>query len=328
MTRVDKLRKSKEKSIFVYDKFVREHGRDHDGIFCFFEGKMDHTYYGPIIRVKASEKNISAELYPIDCGGKSNVIELRDKIKVVPRFRGCKKMFFIDRDFDEQANLDDVFETTCYAIENFYVSEKVLQRIMRGRFELEGDTPNYNKILELYGKLNKEFHEKIFEFNAWLFFQRKQAREIKDEDKKVCLEQFDEKMKDNIKVSLDGITVRGISLEELKESFTSQYDMSEEVFELLKGDFRYKEPRKWYRGKQEFYFMCIFLQKVIEQLGKARKGESDIFEKDSNMKKIELNIETKGKIEQNIQVLSSYADIPEELYAYVEKMCKQFQEVV
>ena len=56
MTRVDKLRKSKEKSIFVYDKFVREHGRDHDGIFCFFEGKMDHTYYGPIIRLKQVKK--------------------------------------------------------------------------------------------------------------------------------------------------------------------------------------------------------------------------------------------------------------------------------
>lgn len=330
MSRVDILRGYREEKIVCYDKFIRIYPKHEHYIFCFYEGKMDHTYYENVIRIKIRERMPNVEPYPIDCGGKSKVIYMRNKMKKNVKYQKCRAMFFVDRDFDEAINLDDVFETPCYSLENLYVTENALIKILRGQFELDEDNYNYKKILELHNQLSQQFHEKIYNFNAWVFFQRMQGRKNKNRENKISLDQFDKRMNQNeiIKVFLDKIEVLGTSLRELKDLFPKQYETKEEDLELLKGDFRNQNPSKWYRGKQEFYFFCTFLGKVIEQLGKARKGKSDIFEKDTVMKVIELNPESQGRIEQNIQLLSSYADVPKELYNYIDKMCNRFQEVV
>lgn len=323
MNNPEVLRDARNESVVNYDKFLRLYPNNKDCIFCFYEGKLDHTYYNRIVDVK-----VLSETYTFDCGGKSKVLDIRNKIKGNSKFSKCKAMFFIDRDFDEQNLLDDVFETPCYSVENLYVNKYTLGKIIVGSFEVEKDSTNYVKIMQLYEQLSSEFHEKIYVFNAWLYFQRMKEREDRQKKKIGLEDEFDSKMDRMIQVSLDNIIVKNCSLEKLKELFPQSYEANITDLEKLKENFRYEDPERWFRGKQEFYFFCTFLQKVIEELGKCRKGKSNIFVKEDNMKVIELNVESKTRFGENMRLLSVYASVPQELYDYIEKMNERFKEVV
>lgn len=92
----------------------REGGEE---IHLFFEGEDDGLYYTPEVRRRAGSRKI----HQYDCGGKSNVVAVRDFIKNDEY--NCLCLYFVDRDFDDllgtQIPADEhTYITDGYAIEN------------------------------------------------------------------------------------------------------------------------------------------------------------------------------------------------------------------
>lgn len=113
-------------------------------------------------------------------------------------------------------------------------------------------------------------------------------------------------------------------LEDIERMFSTAYPISEEeMCEHIKMVEK-MQPELDYRGKQEFDFLCCFIEKVKEELSlcKKKKQNRGLLIYNSDMKKISLDLSAKGDI--HISKLTNYAVMPQELDAYLKRMAQQY----
>lgn len=84
------------------------------------------------------------------------------------------------------------------------------------------------------------------------------------------------------------------------------------------------KPSRDFRGKQEFQFFCLFVEKVKEMLCKCRKLKDDygIIKYSVEMRNISLNLA--GGREEYMAGLTSFAETPDELNKYLERMSRYY----
>lgn len=316
---VNTLRQDRKRSVIAYDKFMKLYGNNPNRIFCFMEGKMDDKYYG--LRI---DKFFETEKEYVCCDGKDNVLYIKNKIVTVSEFMNCKGLFFVDHDFDESIDDELIFETPCYSIENLYVQQYSMEQILKREFFLSECNPNYQKIIELYSESFKQFHVAIKLLNAWIYFQREQERKQKLGKKlnldvllKMTLYKFELSHQDG-RISIES----KYGLHDLKRWFPEAYDIDDMGIHTYIEKMDRMEPSRDFRGKQEFQFFCVFIEKVKELICKCRKSKEDygIIQYTSELKNISLNLA--GGSEAYMANLTSFAETPGELNEYLERMSK------
>lgn len=131
-------------------------------LYCFIEGH-DFPYYQ--VRIE----NISnKECEFIDSKGKKGVLAIYNFLKDKPEYDRYKKLFFIDRDYDDNTNIDSkIYVTPGYSVENFYGTIDCFKKIIKGTFHIYEDNPKYNLCIELYNKLSTDFINATSCFCAW-----------------------------------------------------------------------------------------------------------------------------------------------------------------
>lgn len=134
----------------------------------FFEGEEDALFYMPLAR---RHKDV-IELHPYDCGGKKNVVDVRDAIKA-GGYNIEKCLFFVDRDFDDllcsQISADDhTYITDGYSIENDISTVSSANIILSEIIGLSRTDPEFNHIENSLKKGFKEFYQEIRPLTAWI----------------------------------------------------------------------------------------------------------------------------------------------------------------
>ncbi|MBQ4530356.1 MAG: DUF4435 domain-containing protein [Lachnospiraceae bacterium] len=318
---LQELREDRKEKVIVYDRFMKLYPKNPTRIYCFYEGKMDDKYYG--LRI---DKYFEQEKEHLCCEGKSNVLYMRKMLREIDIYKDCKGLFFIDRDFDEPVEDEEVFETPCYSIENLFVQRYTVEQIIKREFFISEDDSNFETICNMYTEALSKFHEVVKVLNAWIYFQRKQEK-IHQKKKKLHLEILSEKKlyvltlnKKNTIVDIE----KKYHLEDIERMFSTAYPISEEeMCEHIKMVEK-MQPELDYRGKQEFDFLCCFIEKVKEELSlcKKKKQNRGLLIYNSDMKKISLDLSAKGDI--HISKLTNYAVMPQELDAYLKRMAQQY----
>lgn len=296
---VEQMRNSTMKPVVAYTEFMNSTAKLPNHLFCFFEGK-DNTYYVPRI------KKHTTDFHPIKCGGRSKVLEVHNLIKNQEVYNKYKKAFFIDRDFNETLSLQNppIFETPCYSIENLYVSDSVFSEILSNEFHLSATTNLlHQKYLKLYQERQKEFHKAILLFNAWyacLIF-------IRNKEGKLTGVQLEEKFpKGLIQISIDEVIEKYV-FQDLKDKFPKSTEISEEILNLKIKEFENCDALKIFRGKYEMEFMIKFIDLIIED---AKK----------NNETMRFSFTGALNNERSISVFSTYAETPNSLNDYLEKV--------
>ena len=305
MSYLDELRASRDKPQVAYQEFMLHTKKGKDGLFCFFEGK-DNGYYIPRI------KKYTSKYHPILCGGREKVLKVQRLIAVHSEYDKYKKAFFIDRDFNPPLTnkSPQIFETPCYSIENFYVSEKVFQEIMVNQFYFsEVSDPSFQICLDLYRDRQEEFHQATILLNAW-YACLIDKRNNTDEQTGVNL---DEKLpKSFIIFSLQEIT-KDYDLDKIKQTFSKASTISEDDLKAKIIAFTQCEQCKIFRGKYEMQFLILFIEKIIQvSLQEKRYVES----------KIKFPFSQKLTNEQAIDIFSNYAETPDCLEQFLENATK------
>lgn len=172
----------------------------------------------------------------------------------------------------------------------------------------------------------KQFHEVIKVLNAWIYFQRKQEK-ISQKRKKLHLEQLSEKNLYVLNLNKEDTIVdvkKKYDLNDIKRMFPEAYSISEEEMSEYIDIVERMEPELDFRGKQEFDFLCIFLEKVKEELMKCKNSGHDcgVLEYHTDMKRISLDLSSKGDI--HIARLTNYAETPKKLNEYLSRMAQQY----
>lgn len=305
MLYIETLRKSREKSQVAYQEFVLHTGKGKDGLFCFFEGN-DNGYYVPRI------KRFTDNYHPIKCGGRDKVLEVYRLINNHSEYDKYKKVFFIDRDFNEPLppHNPPIFETPCYSIENFYVSVDVFQEILKNELHLSEVSEAFQVCMTLFRERQKQFHQATSLFNAWYAC----LIEIKNQTGNQTGVNLDDKLpKDFIDFTLDSV-VQKYDVETIKQKFPKALEVSEDVLNTKLAEFTNCDQCKVFRGKYEMQFVVTIIELILQDSSKAQKYIQA---------KINFTFGEKLSNEQAISIFSVYAETPETLKDYLKLVIKK-----
>ncbi|NFL87394.1 DUF4435 domain-containing protein [Clostridium botulinum] len=292
--------KSKRKSPqVILTRFYKQYKPNEKCLNIFVEGIDDITYYYP--KFKDLCEDIECIFY--DSGGKKNVLKIYEKLNKNEKYSNNKLAYIIDRDYDDSiaSGIDNMYETPCYAVENFYTSIDVFKRILKCPkwFQYIEGEQNYNEYIELFKNFNDELHNSLLLLNSWMCYQRKIENKY-DQQKKLNIDSVDK----DCFVSIDlkkGVKTK-YNMEYIKRYYINAYECIEEDLQLIKEKFISIDKQKFFRGKHELFYFIKFLNKLIEENNKQKSN-----------KRIKNSISENDAIEK----LTAYADFPTDLRSFI-----------
>ena len=293
---LDQMREKRGISEVLFKKFTEAYQYFKTHAFCFYEGE-DGKYYNSRIA-----KYWGSNFIPQVAGNKKEVLKVMRKIQSDSLYNDVCTMFFIDRDYDESlANTnDDIFETPCYSIENFYAQESVFSRIIQSEFGLNLIDEDYNKCLIDYQMRLNEFIQIIIKFNAVVKYQHQYAPETTCNFSKVKTSHLA-----NIQIGKVIIAERH---DEQIAKLTSQLNADTKILEQTENElYLESNPCLVLRGKNQLDFMVAII-KTLKDLNVS----GGYFSKKLNNVHINLS-------ENRLSELSQYAITPPELNDFLEK---------
>ena len=303
---VQKMIESKGKSPVVYTKYILDHDKHPDKFFCFFEGE-DYKYYRTrIIQYLDVDEE---EIFHYDCNGKKEVLKVYEDLLEDEK---VKKIFFIDKDFDEDIEKEKIFQTECYSIENYYVTDSAFRHFLSTEFEMNITDNNFKKCFSDYIKIREEFNKKLVMLNAYIFYMRRRDKDIFERIKLPDEKGILNKIISDIKV--DNITVKTeVSIKDIKNILKDDRDINEEEILVIAKEFENIQSKELlFRGKFEIYFLKRFITNLV-----LRTKKGDYFEEYS--KRIMLDVNNNP-----ITYLSTYADTTEKLKKFLLEMKEKY----
>ena len=297
----DSLSRNRMETSSVWMEFTDDVSKKPNMLFLFFEGDDDARYYMPRVE-KYSGFNYT-EVIQYRCNGKETVLNLNEIILSNLKYASIKKAFFVDRDFCPCIDKNDLYQTCCHSIENYYCSKKAFENILLKIFFIPSKSKDFNKLLEDFIKRQKEFHEKVLILNSWFIFQDEKCQ--RDGVKRtVCYDSF--KVGSYFAIKIDSLdNNKEIDLGRIQNIFEKYYDVDERLYKIIE-DVRSKEKYHLFYGKYEMDFMLNLLCDLREKIQKKDKYFS------SGFKKIKLDPKTDPYL-----VFSDCADTPEDLELFL-----------
>lgn len=306
MSRVDVLVKSRDNLSVKFMEFTRISSKQKYAVF--FEGE-DEKYYS--IRINS--------IYPslkwsgIKCGGKSNVVDIRKRIREHEAYSAAPCMFFVDADFDDNSNLincDDIYITPCYSIENFYISIDTYTKVLSAEFGVNDSLDCFDNAIACFNEAKSSYIDAIKEFNFLIrelrFMERRRELTGRLNINNISFENLIKVDIGNIEKIYDEKVPNSI-FPELPDGIVIELDNSKQHFDNLSGE-------QWFRGKQNLEFFRIFIEKL--KADRCKKNARKIFKDKGNVK---LQISKANCISE----LSQYADTPECLLEFLRRQKAQ-----
>ena len=303
----------------VWEKYTRDAKINPNRYFVFYEGK-DRQYYDCRIR------NFTINYNAYEVGGKSKVLQLVDKFTHEEGYKLKNKLFFIDKDYDKHRLDSNVYMTPKYSVENFYVSQTTIERILKTHFGINEDDPEFSKVLDFFNERYKEFIQHLTDMNLWAICCQLNGVKI-DFDLLGLKNNADKivKIKHEEKIEL---LVEDISFyyferkydEKLREKSESGVEKNGRNYTAELSHFRYKKEyirntfdndvedyrgciENYFRGKQLLWFLKEFILSVENKSGGILQKQ--FFIDDRNI----------------MTVFTNCADTPECLNEYLERKC-------
>ena len=292
MSRKDKMIEQTDCIEAIFMSYIQQ--KSSQKMILFFEGKDDFKYYCPRIHSIYNEKHIN-----YICNGKENVLKIYKMIiEKTAEDRRVIKMFFVDKDYDDNSNIDknDIYITPTYSIENLYFTDFAIESMIRGEMglsaEAKDDTKDFKIAYDYIRECRDNIIKEILYGNACYSLQIKKS--YKKNCKKPSLTAI-KKYNDIVSISkLEDIEVK------LKETYI---EMTEEEIK-----------EEYERLKSLFEKMPKYINKIVEESNKGTKHVGHFFSKKRSMR---LNTSESTLISD----LSNYAETPRCLQEYIRKMC-------
>ncbi|MBE7635116.1 DUF4435 domain-containing protein [Tenacibaculum finnmarkense genomovar ulcerans] len=297
--RLAKFRSARNSAASAFTQVIQLNNKYENPLFCCFEGE-DFKYYG--VRIEHISSLEYDKLIPIKCGGKKEVIRLRELISKEETVNTKKSVYFIDLDFDESIpNKNEViYETPFYSIENFYTTQCAFEKILSSELKLEEINPEYQHSLTQFLERQKEFHSGALYLNAWIYCQRKANTD------KLYLNEF--KLSKIISdFSLNTLEFIDYDKDFLRSCLPNAVDIDDSEIQNAK-DILKTNSQQSFRGKFEIEFLYDFLTLLIMEINKKEAPFNKCKKVSVNLSKVNI-----------LSELSQYAHTPKCLKEYIKK---------
>lgn len=291
---IEKVRRKRENAVSIYTKFIKNRELFNKKLFCFFEGE-DRKYY--IIRIEKYSNITEDNIISYSCNGKEQVLKLYQMLQ--SEYKSVKKMFFVDKDFDETEPNEELYVTPSYSIENYYVTSSAFERILYNEFGINKVDDDYEKCLHDFNERKNEFNSEIKKLNVWIYYQKLKMKELGI----VNINYKNFKLKKIFEIKIDKLKIKNsITIELLNNEYKEAYDVEEIELEKYMHLF---DDESYLRGKYQLEFLKIILEDMIN-----KNKKEEYFECYRDNIKINPNVNT-------LSSLSIYADTPDSLKIFL-----------
>ena len=294
-SRAEEMREKSKNAASAWLDFSQRKNRNMDIYHFFFEGYDRFYYFNKFKEVHYS----LLRSYPLrnqyDCGGKSEVLKIHQKIcreeSLIPK---NKLLFFIDKDYDNVGSLqpcyEGVYQTDFYSIENFYTSSEVVKRIIEEEIGYNRGSTEFDELVSKYEKLHQSFIDKLTDYNLFSMLCIKYGFQLKFDEFNIfsCLKMNNLTIK-FMNAGIDGEQLDNIDIEYLVSRFEIQLERKICKLENKNEDTayyrnilsRFSSRKKgivriiqyykriecidinyFFRGKEDFKFLIYFLKQV------------------------------------------------------------------
>lgn len=252
---------------------------------CFFPHRVED-----ILNCKATG---------VPCEGKKNVIALYALISSKPEYNKYRLRCFVDADFDDNSAVDShIYVTTSYSIENLYMDEEVVSRILENEYKIRFNAPDgkHQLCLDLYRKELSDFHNAVLLFNSW----------YKTVKSKGLIKEMKVNLEDSLPSDMLDLTIGAIRPLYDKAAIEAKYPLAPICTdeELTANSAILAANKKSFRGKYEIQF----LHKFFEYLNTDSKGarQYTMLRKGVNMDRSRI-----------ISNFDNYVSTPTDMRAYI-----------
>ena len=224
------------------------------------EGDDDKVIYSHWIRRVTPE--LAYEFFV--CGGKRDVRSLKNALSRDLAGLEADVFFLVDRDFDDLDGFADdnsLFMLDRYSVENYLVSEDVLESCLREAFPCHGEQEIRSGICATFRKDYGEFLRVSKEINGRIFVGRRLKFDIDG----------------LIPTSLTPVAI--VSLGEIKRSDTKaaetipfEGEPAEGELQILNSEFDELDPARRYRGKFAIKFFSTWLNLLVSEFRTPQVG--------------------------------------------------------
>lgn len=299
--RLSSMRSARRTYTVQWRKFLIRTAEDANSeLHCFVEGH-DEQYL--TLRAELASGRTNLVYYP--CDGKAGVLAVFRLATDKNLSKQHDVAFIVDRDFDRNLDESDdprIYTTPCYSIENQYISERVVQKILRNEFGLRKpeDQAELESVTQIVSARLLEFANLSIAHNAWLAAARQEQRNAT----RAGFSLNDTQATDWFDIRLNGVSVK-FPAEDLPTLFGPKPKGINRWAKWLS-----ESPLLRNRGK----FLLQALRTLLEALKVDRRKRSnwEYFSKRGNVpiQLSKINI---------ISELSQYADTPQCLVEYFQQ---------
>jgi hypothetical protein len=231
----------------------------------FFEGEEDSLFYMPEARRYSGVVPINVYV----CGGKANVIRVRDEISA-EGYNTDWTLYFVDRDYDDilnnQVSLDrSTYITDHYSIENDIATLDAARILLEDIIRLSRADPEFNRIEVSLATAYRRFYSEIRTLMGWIIAAKDSG----------CSPNLNNTvgLRDIVTMQGSVATVTGKGFTEFKRkvvvngltpNFTSVLRWARQL------DMR--SPKSWVRGKYDLWFFQVVVIAVLEETNVRRKA--------------------------------------------------------
>lgn len=235
------------------------------GVYCMVEG-YDKDFYK--VRVDSFFPDAT---YFVECGGKSKVIALHDLLLIKPEYNENKKLWFVDRDYDDNSSLGpDYYVTDGYSVENYYCNWKTVDGVMKLWCHLDEKNDNHKPIFDAvkadFQTWTSQFIDYISPFCSWYKIAKNRERN----DKRDYKDSFPTRL---VTIESRGITkVAEYDFNDLNSYYEVNPPVTQAEYDLSKTQINCLNE---IRGK----YVLEFIEAYLLHLDKTAKKNSPLLKK-------------------------------------------------
>jgi uncharacterized protein DUF4435 len=293
---VERVKAARQGSAVLKARLITLRSDLPDAIVLAFEGDDDKIIYGQWIR----RIRPGFRYEPFPCGGKRETRDLKNALSRDLARLGDRVFFLVDRDYDDLRGFkdtDNIYITEMYSVENYLVSDDVLEELLRDEFPCHARPDVRSRIVQLFTTDYGAFLRLMAPVNRRLYIARHLGIAL--------TKRLPTTLRQLITVQIGNIAAIRILPEEVV--VCQREPTAEEVLALTES-FEELEPKTRHRGKFALKFFREWLERLaVEYLA----GETGLF----NQKMPE------GAIRRAEFVLSNFASksrFPTGLAAFID----------
>jgi hypothetical protein len=258
---VDLLKQSRKRPVSTLHKFLISYSPHNGRAHAFVEGTPDLAFYRHFLEQHVNDDAL--RMY--NCEGKANVYETF--AKVLDRFPRCRYvLFFVDKDVDDILGVPwpvdpRIHVTDCYAVENYFASQKVVERFFMDFVKIRRVDVSFDIALLEFTRQLEEFRRLILPIMGWIVTKRRAGNRPNLNDinpgEFLCFSASRIAKRDGIK-----------ALDYLEKVTQAQHRPGEwgQIRRTCR-ELRRLEPKRYVRGKFDAWFLLGFIRQTLEILG-------------------------------------------------------------